>query len=271
MNGTWIFQIVLVLVPAIVTAILGYLLGVKQQKKQALREYITGTVKDEYPLLFSEIKRNSEYLDKYLEDLDYHFPFPELYNFFNKGRGKFMEKHHNDLFLKIDFFQKEVLPKIKELDLLRTKTKEKIFDYWSKYLTSSLPKEMADESERITSDLIKESERITQDLIKYRGSYYVLPDLLNERYAGVRDKIEVCIMDRTSHMYRERGESILAYALRKQSENVNFDEISQSLLEKAKPEIANLLEAYKELKKQNDEEVKLKLLPLLQKYISNPI
>lgn len=64
---------------------------------------------------------------------------------------------------------------------------------------------------------------------------------------------------------------MLAFAPRKQSERVNYDEISQSLLEKAKPEIANIIEAYKELEELNDKEVKEKLLPLLQKYISNPI
>ncbi len=193
---------------ALVGPFITYRLVLRSQKIQVLREYISGTVKDEYPLLFDEMRRNSEYLDKYLEDLDYHFPFSKLYDFFNKGRGKFMEKYHNDLFLKIDFFQKEILPKIKEIDLLRTKTKEKIFNYWSRYLASSLPKEMADESERVASDLIKESERIAQDLIKNRGSYYVLPDLLNERYVGLRDKIEACIIERTSQMYRDRREYV---------------------------------------------------------------
>ena len=256
MNGEWIFQIALVLVSISV----GYLLGTYQQKKQISREHITDIAKDEYPVLFDEIRQNSEYLDTYLENPDYSFPFPKLHNFFNRGLGEFMKKHHKDLFMKIDFFQKEILPKIKELDLLTIRTKEKIFDHWFEYLTSSFSKEMAQESERIASDLIKNV-----------GSYYVLPDLFNERYNETRDKIELCIMDRTSQMYRERSESQLAYALRKQSEIVNFDEVSQSLIEKAKPEIVNLIQAYKELKKQNDKEVKEKLLPLLQKYISNPI
>jgi len=110
MNGAWIFQIVLVLVPAIVTAILGYLLGVRQQKKQALREYITGTVKVEYPLLFSEIRKNSEYLDNYLETTYIHFPFPKLNDIFNRGLDRFMQKHHKDLFLTVYSFQKKIIP-----------------------------------------------------------------------------------------------------------------------------------------------------------------
>jgi len=258
MNGEWIFQIVLVLASSLVSVFVGYLFGVKQQKKQALREHITGIAKDEYQTLFSEIKRNSEYLDTYLENPDFAFPFSRLKDFFDRGLDYFMKKHHRDLFLKIDFFQKEVLSNINELDLLTIKTKEKIFDYWFKYLTSSLPKEMA-----------KESERIAKSLIKTICPHYVLPDLLNERYDEIRNKIEVCIMDKTSHIYREKVER--SYVIREQQKEINFHEISQSLIEKAKPEIASLIEAYKELKKQNDKEVKKKLLPLLQKYISNPI
>jgi len=48
-------------------------------------------------------------------------------------------------------------------------------------------------------------------------------------------------------------------------------EISQTLIENTKPHIASLKKMFKELKMQNDKEVKAKLLPLLQKYISNPI
>ena len=258
MNGEWLFEIALVLVSVLVSASVGYLFGVKQQKKQVLREHVTDIAKDEYPLLFDEIRQNSEYLDTYLENPDYPFPFPRLKGFFDRGLDGFMRKHHKELFMKIDFFQKVILSKINELDSLTIKTKEKIFDYWFKYLTSSLPKEMA-----------KVSELITSDLIKNVGSYYVLPDLLNERYNEIRNKIERCIMDRTSHIYREKAKR--RWVIEGQSEIINFDEFSQSLIEKAKPEIAILMQAYKELKEQDDKEVKEKLLPLLQEYISNPI
>jgi hypothetical protein len=43
------------------------------------------------------------------------------------------------------------------------------------------------------------------------------------------------------------------------------------LIAKAEPEITILLKAYKELKKLNDKETKGQLLPLLRKYIGNPI
>ena len=258
MNGEWIFQILLILVSVLLSAPVAYFFGVKQQKKQVLRKHIIDIAKDEYPLLFDEIRRNSEYLDTYLENPDYAFPFPRLKNFFDRGLDDFMKKHHKNLFLKIDFFQKEVLSKIKELDLLTMKTKEKIFDYWFKYLTSSLPKEMA-----------KESERIASDLIKNVGSHYVLTDLLNERDEEIRNKIEKCFWNRTSHIHREKAKR--PFVIEGERQEISFEEISQTLMEKAKPHIASLKRMFKELKMQNDKEVKAELLPLLQKYISNPI
>lgn len=91
---------------------------------------------------------------------------------------------------------------------------------------------------------------------------------MNERYEEVQSKIETCILEKTSHIYREKTKR--PFVIRGQRKEISFDEISQSLMEKAKPQTANLKEAYTKLKKQNDEEVK-KLLSLLQEYISNPI
>ena len=257
MNGEWIYFELARWILSVALVYLGYLLGIRSQKVQALREYITGIVRDEYPELFFEIKRNLEYLDNYLENPGFAFPFPKLNNFFGRGLDEFMKRHHKDLFQIVSFFQEEVLPNFRELDLHTVRTKEKIFDSWCKYLKNSLPKEVAEESKRIAEDLIK------------TGPHYVLPDLLNERYGEVRNKIEKCFFSKTSHIYREKTQ--MRHVINMQSEIVDFDEISQSLIEKAKPEIAHLIETYKELKKENDREVKEKLLPLLQKYISKPI
>jgi hypothetical protein len=258
MNGAWIFQVLLVLVSSSVTAILGYLLGVKQQKKQALREHITEVVRKEYPALFSEIKRNSKYLGTYLDKPDYHFPFPRLKDFFDRGLDGFMKKHHKDLFLTVDFFQKKMLPRFSKLSNILWKSRDRIFDFWSDHLKKSLPTEIKDEAKNIVNDLVRTI-----------NPYYVLPDFLNERNQEVRNKIEACILDRTSHIYREKAKR--QFVIKGQTTNINFDEVSNSLIEKAKPDVTNVIEAYKELKELTDKEVKEKLLPLLQKYISNPI
>ena len=243
MNGEWIYIEIARWISSFIFAYIGYLFGIRSQKIQALREYITEIVKDEYPILFSEIKRNSEYLDNYMKKPNIAFTFPKLNNIFDRGLDQFMERHHKDLFLTVNFFQRKGVLKIKEFDLLTIRTQKKIFDSWSNYLKSSLPISKSD------------SDSIISELVSFGSPYYTFPDLLNERYKEAQNKIERCIL----------------YWTGKGQPEINLDEISQSLIERAKPEITNLIEAYKELKKYNDKEVKEKLLPLLQKYISNPI
>ncbi len=144
MNGEWILQIVLVLTPALVSAAVGYFLGIRSQKKQVLREYITETVADEYPALFSEMKRNSELLDNFLEKPNESFSFPNLNEIYNSGLEEFMKSHHKDLFLIVDFLQRNMVPRFYELDTLVRELMEKLFEVSSAHLRKFLPSEAVD-------------------------------------------------------------------------------------------------------------------------------
>lgn len=256
MNGEWIYLEIARWTLSLVLLYIGYILGIRSQKKQGLREYITETVKDEYPVLFQEMKRNSETLDNYLENPNVNFDFPELSQIYDTGLDGFMKRHHKDLHVRVDSFRRNILPKFYELSV--KELMDRLFGVFSKHLTESLPKE-----------LVSVSDMIAVDLAKSINPYYIIPDLLNERYKEVRNKIEACILYTTSHIREERRKR--PYVIRGQQTAINFDAIAQSLIEKAKPEIAILIKAHKELKKENDKEVRGKLLPLLQKYISNPI
>jgi hypothetical protein len=259
MNGEWVLQIVLVLVPVLVSAVVGYFLGVRSQKKQALGEYITEIVKEKYPLLFAEMKRNSELLDSYLENPFVVFDFPKLKEMCNEGLDEFMKKHHEDLFLLVDSFYRNIRPKFTKLHNLEVESRKKIFNVWLKHLSKALSRKV-----------VSESKRIVEDLLTVINPHNVVSDLLNEREEPIKNKIVACYLGRTAHIYRR--EAGKPFVIRGESETlVNFDEISKSLIKIAKPETTKFLERYKELKKQNDEEVKEKLLPQLQKYISNPV
>jgi len=83
-----------------------------------LREYITETVKEEYPSLFHEIQGNSESLDSFLKEPDVHFEFPVLSDFFDRGLDSLMKKHHNDLYQSVSLFMNEIHPKFEELNKL---------------------------------------------------------------------------------------------------------------------------------------------------------
>jgi len=256
MNGEWAFQILLVVISVGVSAPLSYYLGLRNQRIQTIREYIIDVVKDKYPALFNELRFNSETLDNYLEKPNVNFDFSGLREIYYRGRDEFVKSHHSDLFSMIDSVHKNILPQFDELSVMELM--EQLFGISSKLLRQSLPKDVAHMSDKIALDLAKSI-----------NPYYIIPDLLNGRDEKIRMKIEGCILDRTAHIYREKAK--IPYFIRGQTEVIDYDKISQSLIEKAKPEAKTLVGKFKRLKKQNDEEVREKLLPLLQKYISNPI
>lgn len=258
MNGEWIFQIALVLTSALVSALVGYLLGKRSQKLQIIREHVTNTVRAEYRVLFDEMRRNSVMLDGFLQKPNVGFEFPKLNKIYDEGLDELMKTHHKDLFLMVDSFRKNMLPKFNQLDI--RKLMKRLYDISSNLLRESLPKEV-----------VETSEDIARSLFMTIGQYYVIPDFLNERYDDIRNKIEKCIKVETSHVLRLKSERQLAFVIKRQSVVINSEEISQSLIEKVKPETESIINIYKELKEQNDKEVKDKLLPLLQKYISKPI
>lgn len=258
MNGDWFIQIILVLTSALVSVVAGYLLGIRRQKKQILREHITSMVQDEYPELFAEMKRNSDTLDNFLENPNETFQFPRLDDIYNRGMEEFVKRHHRDLFLLVDSHKNILLPKFHELNTLVRNLMDRMFDVWEAHLRECLPREVAETSRGIAVDLIKSI-----------NPNYVFSDLLNERDKEIRNKLEKSFWDRTSHIYRDKAKR--KFVIRGEQKVINFDEISESLIEKAKPGITDLKELYKELKKQSDIQVRGKFMPLLQEYISNPI
>ena len=99
--------------------------------------------------------------------------------------------------------------------------------------------------------------QVFYDLIRSVNPYNVLPDLLNGRYDEAQEKIEKSLAERIP---KSVGKS-----------ESDLEKISNYLIQLARPEIEKILEIYMELKEQNDKIVKDELLPLLQKYITNPI
>ena len=257
MNGEWV-QLILPIALTLITLIIGYLLGSKRQKKQTLQGHITKIAREEYPSLFDELRRNSEQLDNYLNYPFVTFNFPKLDQLYNRGLEEFIRKHHKELFSAIDSFRNNILPKFKDFNSLGKETRIKVRDIWSNCLSKSLPSEVAGVS-----------NSIAQDLLTTMNQYNVLSLLLNGRDEEVRNRIERCILDRTSHIRKKIAER--PFVIEGQSKAINYDEVFQALMDKAKLEIANIVDKHKELKKQNDNEVRGKLLPLLKKYISNPI
>jgi len=243
-------------VVSVILFFVGYRLGNRSQKTQSLREYVSGIVKEEYRPLFTEIRWNSQLLDDYLENPNENFDFSELGKIYDEGLEEFMKLHHKDLFEKVDFFRKNIVPKFHEFDTFELM--KEASDICADQLNRFLPEEFRGVSKTIANDLFMTI-----------NPYYIIPDLLKERYGEVRTKIEDCVQKRTDHIQPQK--STVDIVLGEEPEAIDFDKISQSIITKVKPQVEKLRKKHRELKKLNDEEVKEKLLPLLQKYISNPI
>jgi hypothetical protein len=251
--------IVIPLIMLFLGSLLGYWLGLRSQRIQAKKKYVADTVRDKYPALSSEINQNIGIFDDYLEDPLEHFDFPLLDQFYDDGFSKFMNDHHSDLFVSIDYLKQEITPKLHELDTLVVKSIKKIYDDWNSELYRILPREVNEESINIAHDLIRS---ITHN--------YVLKDLLNDRKDVIRGKVEACIMEKTAHIYREKTKMRRIVIRGLKTEYVDYEKVFNSLLKTAKPEISRILGLYTELQKQINKKMKLELLPLLHKYISNP-
>lgn len=274
MSATSIIFQILPYIFSLVVAFVAYWLGLKSQRIQALREYITNIVQAEYPALSSEIKRNVKKLDDFFEYPLEFFGFRELDQFYNDGFDVFMKRHHEDLFLSINYLKKEIAPKLNEFNHIVGESIQRISDKWISELTIILASES--KKEILASESKKESRNIVHDLIHSVNPNYVFNDLLNNRKNAVRKKIEKCILNKIVNIFQQKSKPYpLGYQPQADYERartyVNYDKVSKSLLEKTKPEIARILEVYLELKKQTDKKIKLELLPLLHKYISNPI
>jgi len=243
---------------AILTLILGYFLGVRQTKKQALSKYITDTAGELYPSLFYEIKENLAMLDTYLEKPNRNFRFPNFEDIYNRGLERFIEKHHKELFLILDNFKNNILPKFHEIDALFMDIWTSTFPEWSEYLRTSLPKEVRSESKNISHDLSK-SDSLN----------YVLPDLLNQRDDMARSKINCSITENTTHIYAGLDNDVLT--IKSRLNNPDFEKIAQVLIEMTKPKTTNFIEKYEKLKILSEEEIRAKILPMIQRYISCPI
>jgi len=253
----WVLSVI---VP-ISTAIGGYYLGLRSQKTQILREYVKETVKEYYPPMLLEIQRNTEYLDGYLEYPFKDFQFSVLADFLKKGYGSLMKKHHADLFESVSYFSDKIKPRILALNTLRGGVHDKLFQIWKPYLYEELPAVYKNASESIAGDLIRSVGRDT-----------VLAELLKEDYDSMATKVERCIEEKTTPFRDATYRKSPFYELKGiPVGEIDHKKITKSLIEKAKPTIEEILKAYNYAKEQNDKETKGKILPLLQKYISNPI
>jgi len=258
MDSEIVIWVVSYVVIPLVAAFIGYFLGLRRQKIQSRDNYIIETVKEQYPSLYSEMQRNSEYLENFLEKPIVTFQFPVLTKFLKKGLGSLMKKHHADLFQTVNHFAEKIQPKFEELNTLRVNIHRELNKVWQTYIHENL----------LGAYPVWVSERIGDDLIGSVNQYNVLSELLSKKSDSMAQKVEKCITEeRMGFLQTEEGHKIRGIPVG----DIDFQSVTESLVELAKPKIESILKVYTFLKEQNDTEIKRKMIPLLNKYIGNPV
>ena len=254
---TWILNsgILQTLLGIIVGSFIGYWLGLKSGKIQILRNYIKETVNKHYPRLYSEIKQRSDELDNFLDKpFEFGYNFPALDDIYNSGLIGFIEKHHPLLFEKVESFKREVVPGYKKLyNLLRERVTTNIISSWTNYL-----KEKCNKSDPYFD--LSTINNFVSNLISTVSDYLILPFLF--KYAENREDFERDVHSHLNHAF-DREEIPIYGDDRKK--------VIQELLIRAEPETKNLLEYYQNLIRINDKITKTELLPLIKKYIGDPL
>ncbi len=217
-------------------------------------------VKEQYPSLYSEMQRNSGYLENFLEKPIVTFQFPVLTEFLKKGLGSPMKKYHTDLFQTVNHFADRIQPKFEELNTLRVNVHGELYNIWQPFMRDHL---LGGYPESV-------SERMGDDLIKTVNQYNVLSELLNKKHDLIAQKVEKSYWEKTARIREEEMQK--RYRIRGiPVGDVDFKKVTESLVELAKPKVENILKVHAFLRDQNETEIKLKMIPLFNKYIGNPV
>jgi len=240
---------------AFISLYIGYKLGLRSGKIQILRDYVKENVNKIYPLLYSEIKQKTEELDNFLDKpFELSYNFPNLEKIYNSGLIGFIEKHHPLLSEKIDVFRKDVLSKYEKLyNILRKQVITNITSSWTSYLK--------DECRKSNVDLITlRLDDFVSELISVVSDNLVLPLLF--RYEKNKKVYEPIIRSHLNRAFDTWGIPIYGN---------DREKVIQELLIRAEPDIKNIFEYYQKLIKINDKLTKKELLPLIKRYIGDPL
>jgi len=254
----WAWSLGLAIIPALVSGVVCYYLGLSQGRKETEREHIRETVSKEYPPLHKEITHNTDILDNFIEQpyTLINVRYVKLDELYDRGLIGFFQNHHPLLHESLNLFREVIPSGIEKLKHLWIDAVTEIESSWKSYLEK--------ESKALGLDLSEQSimtyvngmiTHIPPTLLRYTDPSQYLSDVLDgeqEIYYGfskVFSRLEI--------------DWILPVKYRK--------EVIRELSRRAKPEIKKLLEHYMELKGKNDKLAKEHVLPLLKKYIGSPI
>ena len=237
------------------------------KKWQYRTEYIIRNVENTYIPLVAEIHDKLELFDRFLETpyLDWRMliHFEELENVKKSGLFEFIRSHDKKLYEKLDLFYRQIYPRFRELFEFHQETRKTIGSDWTDYITNVITDEKAK----------KHSSAFVSELFQ-KGLYALLLKGRTEEISKIWNETLFSITQ-TYRLYSpyikvDENKIKMFHGGKFPTFNVSEDNLKE-LVELSHPKIQKLLDLYNQIKASLEHEVVKGLIPMMQKYITNPL
>jgi len=253
------------LLVAIITIISNALFLYKLRKWQYRAEYIISNVEKTYIPLTAEINSNIDLFRKFYEnpsDTGY-LKYNKLDNIRKSGLFEFIKSHDKKLYEKLLLFNDEIFPRLKELDRLREETRLQLMREWTNHV------------ENVVSD--KNAKNHAKTFVDSLFSYNLYFFLLNNNTKEITRLWDEKLYSLASqyNLYIPNVKFGQDRLLTSQRQKFPKFDVSESELEKLLQLSQSKLQQVHDFCNQTttilDKEVVNGLVPMMQKYITNPL
>lgn len=252
------------LLVAVITIVANAFFNYWLRKWQYRREYIISNVEKTYIPLVAEIQDKLEIFNKYFEDpYNPNFNFDKMENIKKSGLFEFIKNHDRKLGDKLTFFYESIYPRFKKLDEIQQRTWKQVREMWGSHISNLLSdKKAKDHSDTFVQYLFSDgiySMLLKGEIGKAEGIWYGRTHQIAEQFNLYVNYKQV------------EKDRIQVFRNAKLSTFDPPSEELEKLWKLSEPRIKDLLDYYRQTKELLDTEVTDCLIPMMKKYITDPL
>jgi hypothetical protein len=233
------------------------------RKWQYRREYIIRNVEKTYVPLLAEIDDNLRVFNQYLENPDFpNWSFEKLEGIRKSGLFEFIKNHNGKLGHKVILLYENIYPRFGKLNELQQETKKQICEIWTEHISSLL------------SDAKAKTHSGTFVNYLFANGLYVM--LLKGEVAKGSDiwykQASQMTKDYDLHtnLVQEKGRILVSHNAKISTFAPSSNEL-ETLEKISKTKVQKLLNYYNQTKDLLDKEVVNGLIPMMQRYVTDPL
>jgi len=252
------------LLVAIITIISNAVFVFWLRKWQYKAEYIINNVQKTYIPMVSEINDRVGRLNEFLEHpsrLKWTFETVEATR--KSGLFEFIRSHDMQLYQKLTLFQDKICPKLEELDVLQGKTKQTIRDDWAQHIRNVISDQKAKEYAAMFVNEVL-TDHMFIELLNGRTEGF--PRTWNEKLYSLSYSYNLFV----PYVKVAPDKILISRSSRTRTFDVSEDEIPK-LIQLSQPKLKELHDFYNQVRVLIDKEVVRGLVPMIHKYVTNPL